>query len=73
MSDHPTPATTAKEVPDAASDFSDALHTAVCNAVILLNNGEEIAPRVSSILREALFNYAPPIAPPIAQQEKANG
>lgn len=59
---------TATTPPAAASDFSDALHTAVCNAVILLNNGEEIAPRVSSILREALFNYAPPVAASIAQQ-----
>lgn len=37
----------------------DKLHSAICNAVILLNNGEEIAPRVSSILRSALDEYEP--------------
>lgn len=37
----------------------DALHAAICNAVILLNNGEEIAPRVSAILRTALFEHQP--------------
>jgi hypothetical protein len=38
------------------------LHDAICNAVILLNNGEEIAPEVSAILRTALAKYNP--APP---------
>ena len=39
------------------------LHAAICNAVILLNNGEETAPEVSAILRTALANYNP--APPV--------
>lgn len=39
------------------------LHDAICNAVILLNNGEEIAPEVSAILRTALAKYNP--APPV--------
>ena len=39
------------------------LHDAICNAVILLNNGEEIAPKVSAILRTALAEYNP--APPV--------
>ena len=43
--------------PDPSAE--DALHAAICNAVILLNNGEEIAPRVSAILRQALFDYSP--------------
>lgn len=45
--------------PNPAQQASEEykLHVAICNAVILLNNGEEIAPRVSAILREALFNY----------------
>lgn len=38
------------------------LHDAICNAVIILNNGEEIAPEVSAILRTALAEYNP--APP---------
>ena len=39
------------------------LHDAICNAVILLNNGEETAPEVSAILRTALAKYNP--APPV--------
>ncbi len=50
MTNQPNPAQQASE--------EYKLHVAICNAVILLNNGEEIAPRVSAILREALFNYA---------------
>ena len=41
----------------------EKLHSAICNSVILLNNGEEIAPRVSSILRAALAEYEPTPTP----------
>ena len=42
------------------------LHDAICNAVILLNNGEETAPEVSAILRTALAKYNP--APPVVER-----
>ena len=42
------------------------LHDAICSAVIILNNGEEIAPEVSAILRTALAKYNP--APPVVER-----
>lgn len=38
----------------------EKLQAAICQAVIILNNGEEIAPQVSHILRSALAEWDPP-------------
>ena len=45
------------------SAAEEKLHLAICEAVLLLNHGEEIAPRVGTILRSALFNYEPATNP----------
>lgn len=62
------------ESPTAQSGPSaeETLHAAICNAVILLNNGEEFAPRVSAVLRTALAEYIPtptPTTPPAGARD----
>lgn len=65
---------TENQSPTAQSGPSaeETLHAAICNAVILLNNGEEFAPRVSAVLRAALAEYIPtptPTTPPAGARD----